>query len=633
MYVIGTAGHVDHGKSTLVHALTGIDPDRLREEKEREMTIDLGFAWLKLPSGREVSIVDVPGHERFIKNMLAGVGGIDAALLVVAADEGPMPQTEEHLSILDLLQIESGVVALTKSDLVDDEWLEMVREDVAERLSGTSLAGAEIVPVSSRTGQGLGDLLRALDAVLDKAMPRQDRGRPRLPVDRVFSISGFGTVATGTLIDGKLEVGQEIEVQPKGLKTRVRGLQVHKHKAAEALPGNRVAVNVSNLAVEDLARGDVLTTPGWLKPAWRLDVKLRVLAHAPKDIEQNDTLDFFTGAAEVPASLTLLDKEKLEPGEEGWVQLRLAGPVAVAKGDRFILRQASPSLTVGGGVVIDTGSRRHRRFRPEVIASLETLARGSPAELLLQALESPALQEFSTVAERAGLDSDIARQSLRQLLSEGRALVVGRPAGEAVDSNGPILPGDLVAARSSWERLVADAAKLLSAYHAQYPLRKGMPKEEFKSRMGLSPKGLAAFTKQAVAGGQMAERNGTYALPAHKVRFTAAQQERVDKLQKLLAAEPFSPPSVGDMGVDPETLAALQDDGVLTKVSDSVYFLTTAFLEMRDRILKILDENGSITVAGVRDEFHTSRKYALSLLEYLDEQKVTRRVGDERVRR
>ncbi len=633
MYVIGTAGHVDHGKSTLVHALTGIDPDRLREEKEREMTIDLGFAWLRLPSGREVSIVDVPGHERFIKNMLAGVGGIDAALLVVAADEGPMPQTEEHLAILDLLQIESGVVALTKSDLVDDDWLEMVREDVAERLAGTSLAGAEIVPVSSRTRQGLDDLMKALDAVLDKSMPRQDRGRPRLPVDRVFSITGFGTVVTGTLIDGQLEVGQELEAQPKGLKTRIRGLQVHKHKAATALPGNRVAVNVSNVAVEDLARGDVLTTPGWLKPAVRLDVKLRVLGKAPKDIEQNDALDFFTGAAEVSASLTLLDKERLSPGEEGWVQLRLSGPVAVAKGDRFILRQASPSLTVGGGVVIDTDSQRHRRFRSEVIAALDTMAKGTPAELLLQALETPAVQEFSAVAERAGLNVDSARRALSELLTDGRALVLGRQA-QVMDRGGvAALPSDLVASRTGWERLLGSAVKLLSAYHGQFPLRKGMPKEEFKSRIGLSPKTLSAFVKEAVANGLIAERNGTYALPDHKVQFTPPQQAKVDELLRLFAEEPFSPPSVGEIGVDPETLAALQDEELIMKVTESVYFLTSAYSEMRDRVLRILDEQGSITVAGVRDEFHTSRKYSLALLEYLDEQKVTRRVGDQRVRR
>src|SRR3954447_12483634 len=337
MYVIGTAGHVDHGKSTLVLALTGIDPDRLQEEKAREMTIDLGFAWLTLPSGREVSVVDVPGHERFIKNMLAGVGGLDAALLIIAADEGPMPQTEEHLDILHLLGITKGIVALTKRDLVDDEWLDLMQEEVRERLLGTRLEGAPIVPVSARTGQGLDDLRAELDRLLQDTPPRADRGRPRLPIDRAFTISGFGTVVTGTLTDGSLRVGQEVEVVPSdGLRGRIRGLQSHKHKVESIGPGNRVAVNITGVDVDDLSRGMVLANPGWLEPTNRLDIYLNLVSDALAPIEQNQLLDFFTGSAETPARITLRDADRLEPGQSGWAQLRLRDPIAVAKGDRYI---------------------------------------------------------------------------------------------------------------------------------------------------------------------------------------------------------------------------------------------------------------------------------------------------------
>ena len=349
MHVIGTAGHVDHGKSMLVKALTGIDPDRLKEEKERQMTIDLGFAWLTLPSGEQVGIVDVPGHKDFIENMLAGVGGIDAALLVVAADEGVMPQTREHLAILDLLGVKSGLVALTKVDLVDDpEWLELVEAEVEELLEGTTLAGAPIVPVSAKTGQGLPELVAELDALLQRTPPRRDLGRPRLAIDRVFSITGFGTVVTGTLVDGAFELGQEVEILPQGIKARIRGLQTHKRRIERAMPGSRVAINLAGVSKNELRRGDVVTTPGWLKPTQLVDVRLRYLADAPRPLRHNATLKFFSGSAEVVARARLLDSEAIPPGEEGWVQLRLAKPVALIKGDRFIVRQPSPPLTIGG---------------------------------------------------------------------------------------------------------------------------------------------------------------------------------------------------------------------------------------------------------------------------------------------
>ena len=349
MSCIGTAGHVDHGKSTLVTALTGIDPDRLAEEKARGMTIDLGFAWITLPSGREASIVDVPGHESFIKNMLAGVGGIDVALLVIAADEGVMPQTDEHLAILDLLRVRSGVVALTKRDLVEDDWLELVREEVAERLQPTTLAHAPIIPCSAITREGFPELLLALDAALDASpTTHRDIGRPRLPVDRVFTISGFGAVVTGALQDGVLRVGQEVELLPAGRRARIRGLQTHKQQIEVGQPGSRIAVNLAGVSKNAILRGDTLTLPGRLRPTTALDVRLDVIASAPRPIAHNALLDLYVGASETPARVILLDADEVQPGESGWAQLRLAHPLTVARGDRFILRIPSPSLTIGG---------------------------------------------------------------------------------------------------------------------------------------------------------------------------------------------------------------------------------------------------------------------------------------------
>ena len=423
MHVIGTAGHVDHGKSTLVHALTGIDPDRLREEKEREMTIDLGFAWLSLPPahdappgtpGEQVGVIDVPGHIDFIKNMLAGVGGIDAALFVVAADEGVMPQTREHLAILDLLQVSAGVVALTKIDAVSEEgWLDLVEADLREVLRGTCLGQAPIVPVSARTGAGLPALKQALADVLAQAPPRRDQGQPRLPVDRVFTVAGFGTVVTGTLSDGQFRVGDEVEIVPAGLKARIRGMQTHKKSVEVGLPGSRLAVNLTGVHPDELRRGMVIARPGALQPTTMVDARLRLVrgeAGQPP-LRHSQPVDFFSGAAEVPARVRLLDAEQLAHGSSGWVQLVLEAPVALAPGDRFIIRQASPSLTLGGGNVVNPHPRRRwRRFQPDLLAQLETLARGTPEDLVLHALQGHEPMPLKAVAEASGLDSGDRRR-------------------------------------------------------------------------------------------------------------------------------------------------------------------------------------------------------------------------------
>ncbi|HEX8220353.1 MAG TPA: selenocysteine-specific translation elongation factor [Chloroflexia bacterium] len=629
MYVIGTAGHVDHGKSTLVKALTGIDPDRLQEEKAREMTIDLGFAWLALPSGREVSIVDVPGHERFIKNMLAGVGGLDAALLVIAADEGPMPQTEEHLAILHLLGVSRGIAVLTKRDTVDEEWLGLVEEEVRERLKGTTLEGAPILAVSARTGQGLEELKREVDRLLEETEPRADKGRPRLPVDRAFTIAGFGTVVTGTLTDGRLKVGQEVEIVPGGLRSRIRGLQSHKHKVESIGPGNRVAVNLVGVEVDELARGMVVALPGTLEPSTRVDVRLELLAGSPVTLEQNSSLDFFTGASETPVQATLLDADRLEPGQSGLVQLRLREPVALAKGDRYIVRRPSPSLTIGGGEVIDAHPRRHKRFSEETLQTLRTLQQGTPEELLLETLGNTP-QEVRAVVEKSGVEAGVALEAITKLLDGGQVLQLSGQGSSALSAQSSVL----VMAAPAWEALMKRVVTLLGHHHHHQPLRRGMSKEELRSRLAreVPPKAFPHVMGVGVSRGVIGEDATTYRLPDFEPTFSQQQRKQVAQLMALHESSPYSPPAPSEVGVEAEVVAALVESGELVKLDEGLLYTRRAYEEMRERILRTIDEQGEINIGIMRDLFGTTRKYAIPFLEHLDEQKVTRRMGDVRVR-
>jgi selenocysteine-specific elongation factor len=621
MRVIGTAGHVDHGKSALVQALTGTHPDRLKEEREREMTIDLGFAWLTLPGGEAVGIVDVPGHIDFIENMLAGVGGIDAALFVIAADEGVMPQTREHLAILDLLKINAGVVALTKIDLVSAEWLELIQLDVQEALRGSVLASAPIVPVSARSGAGIPALLAAIDRVIQQRPPRPDRGRPRHAIDRVFSVAGFGTVVTGTLIDGSLRVGDDVMILPQNLPARIRGLQTHKTRIDVAVPGSRVAINLSGVELADVKRGNVITTPGWLSPTVLIDAQFEHLASSPRPLVHNAEVKFFHGAAEVSAHLRLLNDEQLAPGHTGWAQFALRQPLALVKGDRFIVRLPSPSITLGGGVVIDPQpGRRHRRFRPEVIARLETLARGTPSELLLKALEAGGPTNSADLFKRASLSSDEAQAALRELLELQQARQ---------------LKANLYLSTSGWAALRRKISGELSAYHTTYPLKIGMPREELKSRLGLDTKTFNLIVEQALQENIVAATGGVLHVPDFAIAFKPDQQKAIDVLLGKFKAAPWNTPSPKDAEqiVGADVLAALIDLGRLIKLSEDVLLLAETYQSGVERIRAHLTEHKTITVAQVRDLFNTSRKYALALMEYLDAQGVTKRVGDERMLR
>lgn len=630
MRVVGTAGHVDHGKSTLVAALTGIHPDRLKEEQAREMTIDLGFAWFTLPDGEDVGVVDVPGHRDFIENMLAGIGGVDAALFVIAADEGVMPQTREHLAILDILQVQGGVVALTKTDLAPDpDWLELVEGDIREVLRGTVLEQAPIVRVSARKGTGLEELKKALMDCLAHSPARLDLGRPRLSIDRVFTIAGFGTVVTGTLLDGVLRLGDEVEILPSGQRGRVRGLQSHKRKEETARPGTRTAVNVSGLDVDQIRRGEVLTLPGKYRASQRLDVYIKLLKEASAPLRHGAEVKFFTGAAEVLARVRLLGKEQLNPGEEGWLQLELRDPVTVVRGDRYILRRPSPGETLGGGAVVDPQPpRRHKRFSEETLLQLETLRQGSPDDVLFQALLAGGALPLREAVQRARLPEEQAVQAVKTLLETRQMIPL--EAGE------PLPQSDvLVAAFPHWEALTQKALLELEQFHKTYPLRRGMAREELKSRLKLAPRIFNGALGRWVKSGLISEADTLVFRPEHTIQFSPAQQAQAKKLLTRFASAPYTPPSVKECQEETgdEVYAALLDLGELQQVSPEVVFKKETYQKLVDEVKQHLTAEKEITVAQFRDRYQTSRKYALAFLEHLDGIGVTQRDGDKRILR
>ncbi len=615
MFVIGTAGHVDHGKSTLVRALTGIDPDRLAEEKAREMTIELGFAWLILPGGLEVGVVDVPGHEHFIKNMLAGVSGMDLVLLVIAANESIKQQTYEHLAILDLMEVPRAVAVITQSDLADQDQITLVGMEIEDLLKPTRFAGSPVVSVSAVTGQGLEELKTVIAGSLKTAERRRDIGKPRLPIDRVFTISGSGTVVTGTLIDGKLSLGQEVEVLPPGVKSRIRGLQTHKTQLTGAGPGSRVAVNLVGINSGDIDRGCILTIPGWLTPTALLDARLRLLSSPDRPLHHNTEVSLHCGSAEVMARVRLLEKEEVQPGETTFVQFVLDEPLAVVNGDHYVIR--SPMDTIGGGIVIEAHPKqRHRRFRPEIIENLKTRGEGKVEMVLLASLKASQPREVKDLLSQSNLDPETARAALDSLLQQGKCISLGDGGGS------------LLFTAEAWQQAVNNVISVVRDYHRKFPLRMGIPRAEISSKMKLGthfPDALQKIFSQGV----LAEEASLVRLPDFKILLTPAQQAKIDAYLRQLKQNPYSP--AADIVLEPDLLNLLVDQGQLVRTTGGVVFLSEAYNEMVAGILEKIKQNGRITVAEVRDMFQSSRKYVLALLEYMDEKKLTKRVGDDRV--
>ncbi len=620
MYVVGTAGHVDHGKSALIEALTGIDPVRLQEEKDRGMTIDLGFAWMRLPSDTEISIVDVPGHEKFVNNMLAGVAGIDLVLLVVAADESVMPQTREHLAILNLLKVKRGVIVVTKADLVDSDWIDLVVADIEEILSTTILSESPIVPVSSITGDGLNQLTSVMDDLLKITEPKRDVGRPRLPIDRSFTMPGFGTVVTGTLIDGTLNVGQDVQFSMSGQTTRIRGLQTHRSKLNQALPGSRVAVNLSGVSHREIKRGEVLTTPNWLSPTTAIDVELNIIPDAPRQVRHNMFVTVHSGSNEVIGRVRLLEKQIAEPGNTTWAQLKLVSPLAVVKGDRFVIR--SNQITLGGGNIVDSHARRHRRMHLPTLERLKVMGKGSDKDILLKAIEISEPREFHELVNQVNFQSDMARIALESMAHDGLIITLGQLHKE---------PDALLYSMPEWTLMTEKIRDNLETYHHQFPLRNGTPKEELRSKLRMK---LSIFNRvfpRLKNDGVLLEEKAQVRLPQHHPKLSKIQEKEVDSYMELLDIDPYSPST--SLSIDQEILNFLADQGKIAKVSETVVFSATAYQEMVDKIVLYIKDHQEITVANVRDLFGTSRKYAMALMNHLDQEKITRRVGDARILR
>jgi len=625
MYIIGTAGHVDHGKSTLIEAITGTHPDRLREEREREMSIVLGFDTFQLPDGKRISIIDVPGHRDFIENMLSGIGSIDATLFVIAADEGVMPQTREHLAILDLLEVEKGVIVLTKVDLVDDpEWLDLVEVEIQDLVSSTALKNAPVVRVSAKEKTGLDQLLTALSDVLADQSPRIDLGRPRLSVDRIFLMSGFGSIVTGTLLDGTFKVGDEISLLPSNKSGRIRGLQTHNQEANEVGPGYRVAINISGIENVDINRGDVVTHPGDYSSTRRLDVQFRYLADIDKPLTHDLECKFFLGAGETIARVRLLGSESLKPGETAWLQLEVEDPVIAMRGDRFILRRPSPSETLGGGIILDPNPPyRHKRFDQEILNHLETLSAGDPVDVLRQTISRGFVLLWMEALDQSGLDKEIGEESLKQLLEDGLVQLIGD--GSTANK--------YVSMRSTWDEINTNIVDMIEKYHQEYPLRSGMSREELKNQSGLPGLVYNLVIEALIKDEKISQLGPEVLVEGYQISFSPEQTKSINNLMERFKQNPFLPPSVKECRKDvgEELYNALLSLKSLQQISPEVVFTPETYQKMVSELKKILKKDQTITVARARDHFGSSRKYMLAFLEKLDSEGIT--VREEDVRR
>ncbi|MBI4245908.1 MAG: selenocysteine-specific translation elongation factor [Candidatus Rokubacteria bacterium] len=627
--VVGTAGHIDHGKTSLVKALTGIDTDRLPEEKARGITIDLGFAFLEEPDGLTIEIVDVPGHERFVKNMLAGVGGIDLAMLVVAADEGVMPQTREHLAICSLLRIKAGIVVLTKADLVEADWLELIRDDVAALVRGTFLEGAPVAAVSAKTGAGLAEMRAALGQAARAVPARLSAQLPRLPIDRVFTVKGFGTVVTGTLTTGRLAVDDRVEIFPKGVVAKIRGLQTHGHPVEEAFAGQRTAVNFQGVERAAVERGDVVGLAGTLVPSLLVDGTLELLADAPRPLKSRGRVRFHAGTSEIMARVLLLEVAELEPGRHAFARLRLEAPLVAVPGDRFVIRSYSPIVTIGGGTLLDIAPPRFRRKAPALAAHLSRLERGSPEEVVEEHV-----RQVGVTGVRAGMLSGrvpFGPERLRPLLAAleagGRVLAIER---------------DWYLHADSLARLRGITLAALAQFHRASPLKGGMSREELRTRGGGAEEKVFAHLLAALeAEGTVRAERDKVRLTAHEVRLSPSQQRIVDQLEqdflKAAAAPPSPEEALARAGVtgddEHELFQILVETKKLVRVKESLYFHARALDQIQDKVVALLRERKEIGPGDIKDLLGISRKYAIPLLEHLDARRVTIRVGERRVLR
>jgi selenocysteine-specific elongation factor len=631
--VIGTAGHVDHGKTALVRALTGIDTDRLKEEKERGITIELGFASLKTRSGQTLGVVDVPGHERFIRNMVAGAAGIDLVVLVIAADEGVMPQTREHLAICTFLGIRRGLVALAKIDMVDRDWLDLVTEDVRRFLQGTFLDGAPIVPVSALTGEGIPDLLAALEKAAEAVEEESDSGLFRLPVDRVFTMRGFGTVVTGTVVTGRIATGEEVVLLPPGRKARIRGIQVHNETVPEAEAGQRAAINLQGLDRDVIERGEVLARPGTLEPTSRIDTVFRYLATQEKRLKNRALVRFHTGTSETMARVLLLTEAgDLAPGQEAPVQFFLESPVVALAGDRFVVRSYSPVTTLGGGTVLDPLARKHKARKEKISRDFEILAAGDEADRVSVILErsgfaGAALKELIV---RTGLPEAPLRRTLEKLFTERQAILMDREEWRAVSRT---------VHEDVQERIIRTAA----AYHEKNPLKEVIPREELRSTAGsyIPPKLFASALRDLEKSGRLVSERDAARLAEHRVDWKGSQEDLREEILQIYREAGYAPPTVREFGERfrdrkreaDKILGVLIREGILVRINEDLHFHRDVLSRLREDYRSFLLRAGKANPTDFKDLTGLSRKFIIPLMEYFDQAKLTIRVGDHRVLR
>lgn len=627
--ILGTAGHIDHGKTALVRALTGIDTDRLKEEKERGITIELGFAHLTLPSGERLGIVDVPGHEKFIRHMVAGAGGIDLVALIVAADESIMPQTREHMQILGLLGIGAGLVVVTKTDMVEPEMVDLVVEEVRDFVGGTFLEGCPVVPVSSMTGQGIDALVETLDRMVGALEGTRRSGIFRLPIDRVFTMKGFGTVITGTLMSGGVRVGEEVAIMPRTTTARVRGIQVHGKPENEATAGTRTAVNLAGVETDGVSRGDVLVSPGSIEPSYMIDARLTYLPDNARNLKNRERVKFYFGTSEIIGNVVILDAEEIAPGSEAFVQIRLTEPAVTLPGDRFVVRLLSPAVTIGGGEILNAVARKHKRFREQVIEDVSTLALGRQEERAIVFIKDAGYAGVTAdqLSRRMGLPAEAATRLLGKLEADGAVVAFDKEKGRRVEA-------------AAYGRLAGLVRERVADYHAKNPTDPGINKEELLGKLpwGVDGRLLARLLADLAAERAVAVSGDRVALFGREVRLAGGDQQLVDKATAAVVEGKLMPPTTAELAEGlkakeadvKKLLSVAARDGRIVRVKENLYFDRLVIADLKERLVSHLKQSGDISTQQFKDLTGASRKYTIPLLEYFDSERVTIRVGEVR---
>jgi len=628
--ILGTAGHIDHGKTALVKALTGVDTDRLKEEKESGITIELGFTFLDLPSGIRLGIVDVPGHERFVKHMVAGVWGIDLVALIIAADEGVMPQTREHLDICRLLKVKRGLIVLSKIDLVDQDLLELVTEEVTDIVKDTFLREAPILPVSSKTGEGIPQLVSHLDRLSKEVEDRSSDGLFRLPIDRVFIMKGFGTVVTGTMISGSLSLGETVEILPSGLEGKVRNLQVYNRPVEKAFAGQRTAVNLQGVEASAVERGNVLVHSHALAPTRLVDAYLEYLSSASRPLKHRTKQLFHVGTHLAAASIFLLDREELSPGEGGFVQLRLDRPVVALPQDRFVIRGSGAIQTVGGGVVLDTHPTKHRRYSTAVAEDLTLLREGSSEEVLGRHVlrSGPSGVTFGDLLNRVPMTSKEIQAILKRKIDKGEILLIDPEKMKVIDS-------------TQYQQLREAILAQLREFHQKSPMKSGLSKEELRTKLPeMDIRLFQMLLNELMQSKEVVLEKDKLRLPGHQIT-SADEKGLFRRVEEAMSKGMLQPPSPKELSEEwsenEEELRAVLDhlvhEGVLIKVKGGMYFHRVPFDRLKEELIAYLKRHREITTQQFKEITGASRKYVIPLIEYFDQIKVTLRLGEKRVLR